>query len=112
MSVNRSKFSSPEDTLTDHKGVSYENYGIICFSVNEVCSIKLDHPEFENKAYVFTVEHKPLPCNYAHSEMPVLLEENIQTEIKSKRVKTELRKLLQDLVTEKAIIKRPKTTVL
>jgi hypothetical protein len=60
-SVNRSKYSEPEDVILPHPSC-----GIASFTV-------VDVPEpfrsAENIEYLFSLEHDPLEDNYAHSEI-------------------------------------------
>lgn len=60
-SVNREKYSIPEDVLLDHTG-----FGILAFQVRDVPP-RLDGAD--DREFTFKVEHVPEEENYAHSEV-------------------------------------------
>ncbi|MCL1468906.1 hypothetical protein [Argonema galeatum] len=61
-SVNRSKYSEPEDVLIP----SYGEYGILTFKVKDIPA-----PETTNKTtlYEWKAVHEPTDDNYSHSEV-------------------------------------------
>jgi hypothetical protein len=61
-SVNRSKYSEPEDVLIP----SYAEYGILTFKVKDIPA-----PERTNETtlYEWKAVHEPLDDNYSHSEV-------------------------------------------
>jgi hypothetical protein len=60
-SVNREKYSHPEDVLREHP-----HFGIAAFAVGDIPkTLQAD----SGQVYEFGVEHLPLPDNYAHSEV-------------------------------------------
>jgi len=65
-SVNREKYSHPEDVLREHP-----HYGIAAFAVGDIPE-KLDAEP--GQVFRFGVEHVPLAGNYAHSEAHSFLE--------------------------------------
>lgn len=60
-SVNRSKYSEPDDVV-----ISHPRCGIAAFTVEEVPRSLLSGGDIE---YRFSVEHDPLDDDYAHSEV-------------------------------------------
>jgi hypothetical protein len=64
-SVNRSRFSEPEDALFSEVG-KYNGLGVVRFGVSEIPP-RIAQPQ--GPAYVFFVAHAPLEENYSHSEI-------------------------------------------
>lgn len=66
-SVNRQKYSAPEDVLLP----DYANWGIIKFTVADVpASVPAEViASAEGADYTFAVVHDPLEQNYAHAEV-------------------------------------------
>lgn len=93
-SVNREKYSRPEDVICDHPA-----FGIAAFAVGDI------PPELENESsqtFQFGVEHAPLPDNYAHSEVHSYLDGR---KAKPSRI---VRKRFRDLLRQRTVIlKRP-----
>lgn len=98
-SVNRSKYSEPEDVLIP----SYQDWGISMFSVGDI-----PEPEStdENTHYSWRVTHDPLEDNYAHSEVRTF-KNNIYTDKLQvpKTIKKKFRQILSERIT---IIHQPK----
>lgn len=91
-SVNREKYSQPEDVIRDHP-----TFGIAAFAVGDI------PPELEGEpgqAFRFGVEHAPLPDNYAHSEV-----HSYQNGAKAKPSRI-VRKRFRDLLRQRATIMR------
>lgn len=60
MSVNRGKYSKPEDVLGPRP-----EYGVAAFQVRDIPGPIVD----EGREYTFRVEHDPREGNYSHSEV-------------------------------------------
>ena len=65
-SVNREKYSSPEDVLYSENG-RYNGWGVLEFAVSHLPSPIADGA---GTAYVFFPFHAPEEQNYAHTEIP------------------------------------------
>ena len=63
-SVNRGKFSEPEDVLLPDWG----NWGIVGFSVGDVRSVA-SVPQCSTTEYTWDVVHVPQEMNFSHSEV-------------------------------------------
>jgi hypothetical protein len=59
-SVNREKYSHPEDVL-----IGYPEFGILTFQVRDVPA----RVSIDVRVFTFCVEHDPKEDNYAHSEV-------------------------------------------
>jgi hypothetical protein len=64
-SVNRSRFSEPEDALFSEIG-KYNGLGVVRFGVWEIPP-RVDQDQ--GPTYVFFMKHVPLDDNYSHSEI-------------------------------------------
>jgi hypothetical protein len=94
-SVNREKYSHPEDVVRDHP-----HFGIAAFSVGDIPE-RLDS---EGQIFRFGVEHAPLPDNYAHSEVYSHLD---GVPAKPPRI---VRKRFRDLLRRRTVVlKEPET---
>jgi hypothetical protein len=93
-SVNRSKYSEPEDVLIP----SYHNWGIATFGVRD-----LPEPEStdEKTEYEWQVVHDPLEDNYAHSEVRTFKNRTYSEDLK---VPTTIKKKFRQILSERIII--------
>ncbi len=103
-SFNRSKYSNPEDVLYNDNfeadGKHHTSNGILSLPVAELN--EFDFPVLQNKIlkhYTIKVSHTPLVCNYSHSEIFVLEEEQQIDSNKPKSMKAALRDFLLERVT-------------
>ncbi len=64
-SVNRGKFSEPEDVLFSETG-EYDGLGVVEFRVADIPR-KVEQPD--GPTYVFFMRHEPQATNYSHSEI-------------------------------------------
>jgi hypothetical protein len=64
-SVNRGRFSEPEDVLFSETG-NYNGLGVVEFRVADVPE-RME--QTEGPAYVFFMRHEPEDANYSHSEI-------------------------------------------
>jgi hypothetical protein len=64
-SVNRGRFSEPEDALFSETG-EYDGLGVVQFKVADIPA-RVDQPQ--GPAYVFFMRHEPVEENYSHSEI-------------------------------------------
>lgn len=64
-SVNRGRFSEPDDALFSGTG-RYDGFGVVEFRVSDIPP-RVDQPE--GPAYLFFMCHKPEDENYSHSEI-------------------------------------------
>jgi hypothetical protein len=64
-SVNREKFSQPEDALFSEEGL-FEGWGILEFPVRSV-TVRLE--DGQGIGFVFFPKHAPLDDNYSHTEI-------------------------------------------
>jgi len=65
-SLNRQKYSEPEDVLLSDEGTNYEGYGVLEFLV---CDIPPALQAPGTRVFVFFPKHVPRELNYAHSEL-------------------------------------------
>lgn len=98
-SVNRSKYSEPEDVLLPN----YQDWGIAAFEV-------IDIPESQstdtNTEYSWRVEHDPLDENYAHSEVRTF-KNSVYTE--NLKVPTTIKKEFRQILSDRArVIHKPR----
>ena len=84
-SVNREKYSRPEEVLQGHS-----SFGIAAFRVVDIPE-RLQDPN--GTTYWFGVEHRPEPDNYSHSEVHSYLEG--ESREPSKTVRKQFRELLR-----------------
>ncbi len=89
-SVNREKYSRPDDILREHP-----QFGIAAFAVGDIPQ-KLDAEP--GQVFEFGVEHVPLPDNYAHSEVHSYL---AGTKAKPPRI---VRKRFRDLLRRRTVV--------
>jgi hypothetical protein len=89
-SVNREKYSQPEDVLREHP-----HYGIAAFAVGDIPE-SLDTES--GQVYWFGVEHVPLIDNYAHSEV-----HSFHDEVKAEPPRV-LRKKFRDLLRRQTVV--------
>lgn len=93
-SVNRSKYSEPEDVLIPN----YQEYGVAAFKVKNIPKT-LSSPAPGNILSEFKIEHVPEEDNYAHSEVRTYKNGHHDRSIGKKlnsQVKKEFRQLLSD----------------
>ena len=64
-SVNRGRFSEPDDALFSETG-KYDGLGVVEFRVADIPA-RLDQPN--GPSYVFFMRHEPEDENYSHSEI-------------------------------------------
>jgi hypothetical protein len=64
-SVNRASLSLPEDALFDENG-KYNGLGVVEFKAYDLPP-RIN--QSQGPAYVFFMQHVPLPANYSHSEI-------------------------------------------
>ena len=110
MSVNRERFSCPEDViLNTEEGGCYDDCGVAELSVEALrgpspdgCWILKDVPG----AYKLQPVHMPLRCNYAHGEVEVLKDGQAQTKIKPVTVKLAIRRDLQPRIRVRIPLER------
>ena len=70
-SVNRSRFSKPEDVLippTDRPEADFSQWGFASVAVQDL-PVQLRSIPDSNPSYSYRPVHDPLPDNYAHSEI-------------------------------------------
>lgn len=93
-SVNRSKYSEPEDVLIP----SYQDWGIATFRVRD-----LPEPEStdEKTEYEWRVVHDPLEDNYAHSEIRTF-KNGVYSE--TLKVSTTIKKKFRQILSERIIV--------
>lgn len=65
-SLNRQKYSEPEDVLLSDEGTYYNGYGVLEFLV---CDIPTTLQAPGTRVFVFYPRHVPQDLNYAHSEL-------------------------------------------
>lgn len=72
-SVNRGRYSKPEDVLYDIKeGNHYLNWGICSFTVEQAESISCTVKVKDNDdIYTIQIKHRPEECMYPHSEITI-----------------------------------------
>jgi hypothetical protein len=92
MSTNRSSYSQVGDVLIDADGKRYPNDGVLSLEVEGVSAITTNHPNkiVNGGPSIFSlkIEHIPLECNYAHTEIKVLQDGKVQHAVSAKTVKT------------------------
>lgn len=97
-SVNRGKYSEPEDVLHPN----YLDFGIARFQVQHV-PLELSSDGEVN--YQWTIEHQPEELNYAHSE--IWTHKNRQ-HITDPKLPTGIKKQFRQILSERAeVIKQP-----
>jgi hypothetical protein len=103
-SVNRSRFSEPEDVLFSEQG-RYNRHGVVFFPVSDIpVRIALDPPNNGNP-YLFRIDHKPLDDNYSHSEIRSRPEGTVEDREPSKTIKKQFRiQLCQRLTQDRVLI--------
>jgi hypothetical protein len=90
-SVNRQKYSDPEDVLFLPDGTFCDEYGVLEFAVWQVPA----RIEGERSVYVFSPKHVPEDLNYAHSEVWCDTEEHTGRCVRpTKAVRKKLRAIL------------------
>lgn len=93
-SYNRSKYSNPEDVLTDNLGNRYEGWGILSLNVHQITGFKSPvNLNGENYEIELTVSHAPERCNYAHAEVSGCID-NKKIDKRKKSVKVVIRDVL------------------
>ena len=97
-SVNRGKYSEPEDVLIPR----WPDFGIAAFQVRDV------PPSVPSNGivYKFKVEHVPCECNYAHSEVITYTDRKRRKTVKNIIVKKKFRQILSERTT---ILRKPVT---
>jgi hypothetical protein len=65
-SLNRQKYSEPEDVLLSDEGTYHVGYGVLEFFVSDIPT-RLQAPG--THVFVFFPKHVPKALNYAHSEL-------------------------------------------
>jgi hypothetical protein len=96
-SVNRGRFSEPEDVLLP----IYLNLGIATFNVEDIPDEKVfGEGSSQETVYSFVIVHVPEPDNYAHSEIRTKKNGvyNKKTKIKNKEVKRYFRYKLSEKI--------------
>ena len=100
MSVNRGKYSVPEDVLYNTKDGNHR-FGkarIATFLVEDISILSWNHPTEPSKNYKMRVIHEPEDCMYPHSNVQVLMNgDHIPPDKLPKTVKTQLRRDLTRL---------------
>lgn len=97
-SVNRGKYSEPEDVLHPN----YLDFGIARFQVQHV---QLELSSGGEINYQWTIEHKPEENNYAHSEIWTYKDKQHITDSK---LPTGIKKQFRQMLSERAeVIKQP-----
>ena len=99
-SVNRSRFGRPQDALWhEEDDTRYEGWGVFqfpvsCLPAELICSDT-------KRCYTFFPKHRPLPKNYAHSEVwcDRLPRSNSHYEKPTSLVRKELRAIISQNVT-------------
>ena len=93
-SVNRSKYSEPEDVLIP----SYQDWGIATFRVGN-----LPEPELtdDTTEYEWRVVHDPLEDNYAHSEVRTFKNSVYSENLK---VPSTIKKKFRQILSERIIV--------
>lgn len=89
-SVNRGRFSEPEDVLLPN----FLDWGIAAFDVEDIPSeIIIESNDSNDTIYDFTIVHVPEEDNYSHSEVRTLINGayNKKKRIKNKFVKRSFR---------------------
>ncbi len=105
MSGNREKYcNSPEDVLYDiNSAEHFFSRGIWKVQVSSIDGMSFNHPE-KARAYTIRVFHNPEDCMYPHAIVQVLENGKPITGIKSKSVKTKIRK---EIARHTRVIKKP-----
>jgi len=100
-SVNRGKYSKPEDVLLP----DYLNWGIVEFQVGNIPA-QLKTPD--GKEFDFKVEHDPTEENYSHSEIRTYKDGLIPKT--NKQVADSVKKSFRTIVSQYAVVlKQPGT---
>ena len=102
-SVNRQKYSKPQDVLAPtaacEKSKEWIYWGVVGFSVDSVPSSIMDD---DRVICDFNVEHDPLEYNYAHSEIRVYVKgERVR---QKKRISPVRRKRFRLAIMDKAVV--------
>jgi hypothetical protein len=97
-SVNRAKYSEPEDVLIP----DYLDWGIAAFEVGNVPK-SLTSPAPGNVKYDFRVAHDPVEDNYSHSEVRTYKDEHHEKKLD---VNKTVKKLFRQILSEKTVIIR------
>ena len=92
-SVNRSKYSEPEDTLIDVQGA--DDYWILYWVARDAI-LYVDAQNAGETAIETRLSHKPEPENYSHSEIETVLSGNTTPKDGSKTQRALLRSYLAD----------------
>jgi hypothetical protein len=95
-SVNRAKYSEPEDVLIP----DYLDWGIAAFEVGNVPK-SLISPG--NVKYDFRVEHDPVEDNYSHSEVRTYKDEHHDKKLDPNKT---VKKRFRQILSEKTVIIR------
>jgi hypothetical protein len=106
-SVNRQKYSEPEDVLIPSGDKTYFCCGVAGFLVSDIPS-KID----TDIVFSFIVEHRPEPDNYAHSELVTYKNGVSGKEIKNFKVSTKVKKAFRVALSDNTrIIISPSSTI-
>lgn len=106
-SVNRQKYSEPEDVRIPSGSALCLCCAVAGFTVSDIPS-KID-PDI---VFNFIVEHKPEPDNYAHSELVTYKNGVSGKEIKNFKVSTKVKKAFRAALSDKTrIIVSPNSTI-
>jgi hypothetical protein len=98
-SVNRSRFSNPDDARWDtEKGRYCGDYAVISFPASAYSGKQWKVSEEPTIPYSITVFHNPLRCNYAHTDFQFYRAEAEVDEITKKSVKMQIRSVLRPLI--------------
>lgn len=96
-SVNREKYSQPEDVLWPE----YFNWGVLAFPVRAVL---VELMSGDGRTFRFVVQHDPLWNNYSHSEIRIHESGSRMTKKPTKAVRREFRGRVSG---EACLVKRP-----
>ncbi len=95
-SVNRQKYSEPEDVVFSEDGI-FDGFGVLEFAVRDVPS---SLEEEGTPVYIFFLKHIPLEDNYAHSEIWCETEQETGRYVSpSQTVRKKFRTMLSQRVT-------------
>ena len=102
-SVNRDKFSSPDDARWDvEKGVYHKESGVISFPADAFKNREWHTDEKTPVRFRLNVFHDPMRCNYSHTDFHFVRDEQEVQEIKPKSVKMKIREFLAPLIEQVA----------
>jgi hypothetical protein len=100
-SVNRQKYSEPDDVLFLNDGTYDDDLGILEFAVRDI-PVRL--PENDSPAFVFFPKHVPEELNFGHSEVWCDKEERTGRYVEPNKV---VKKLLRTKISQRVFIRIP-----